>query len=124
MAKKVFISYCHEQGDGVWERLVSCLKYGGAEVLIDKERFKAGRAVIGQMDATQDRSDLSALVLSPEYLASPYCQHEMERAISKDLSFQHGKTIPVLRLACSLPNQITQYNPKYVNFQGDKNFYE
>ena len=121
MAKKVFISYCHQQEDWVLERLVPCLRYGGAELLIDKERFKAGRAVIGQMDATQDRADLSLLVLSPDYLNSQYCVHEMNRALTKDPTFQHGKTIPVLRVACNLPLQITQHNPIYVNLQDDKN---
>jgi len=121
MAKKVFISYCHRQGDWVWERLVPCLRYGGAEVLIDKERFQAGKAVAGQMNTVQDRADLSLLVLSPDYLTSNYCIHEMDRAIAKDPTFQYGKTIPVLRLACSLPAQITQHNPIYVDLQDDKN---
>jgi len=120
MAKKVFISYCHQQGEWVWERLVPCLRYGGAEVLIDKERFKAGRAVIGQMDTTQDRADLSILVLSPDYLNSRYCIHEMERAIAKDPNFQHGKTIPILRESRNLPGQISQHNPIYVDLIDDK----
>lgn len=54
---KTFVSYCHRQGDWVWERLVPCLKAGGAEALIDRERFELGRAVIGQMDALQDQAD-------------------------------------------------------------------
>jgi len=121
MAKKVFISYNHQQGEWVWERLVPCLRYGGAEVLIDKERFKAGKTVIGQMNATQDHADLSMLMLSPDYLNSKYCVHEMDRAIAKDPTFQDGKTIPVLREACVLPNKITNHNPIYVNLQDDKN---
>ena len=121
MTKKVFISYCHKQGDWVLNRLLPCLRYGGAEVLIDKERFKAGKAVLGEMDATQDKADIHVLVFSLEYLASPYCQHEMNRAIDKDPSFQRGIVIPVLREACTLPVQITQHNPIYVNLQDDKN---
>ncbi len=37
-----------------------CLKAGGAEVLIDRERFEAGKALLGQMDAAQDAADPSA----------------------------------------------------------------
>jgi hypothetical protein len=43
MGKSVFISYSHQQGEWVWNALVPCLKAGGAEVLIDRERFEAGR---------------------------------------------------------------------------------
>ena len=52
---KVFVSYRHHNGPWVWDRLVPCLRCGGAEVLIDRERFKAGKAVLGQMDAVQDQ---------------------------------------------------------------------
>lgn len=45
MSKKIFISYCHQQGDWVTNRLAPCLRAGGAEVLLDIERFRAGRAV-------------------------------------------------------------------------------
>ena len=58
---KVFISYSHKQGKWVWDKLVPCLKGGGAEVLIDRERFEAGKAVKGQMDATQDLANLAGL---------------------------------------------------------------
>lgn len=122
MAKKVFISYSHQQGDWVLNRLLPCLRYGGAEVLIDKERFKAGRPVIGQMDAMQDKADIYLLVFSLEYLASPYCQHEMNRTVDKDPLFQRRIVIPVLREACNMPLKITQHNPIFVDLHDDNNF--
>jgi hypothetical protein len=67
---KVFISYCHAQVDWVAGRLLPCLKAGGADVLIDRERFKPGKPVVGQMDAALDQSDRQVLVLSPEYFQS------------------------------------------------------
>jgi hypothetical protein len=78
---KVFISYRHHQGKWVWDRLVPCLKAAGVEILIDTEEFKAGRTVVGQMDDVQDQADKHLLVLSPDYLESDYCAHEMRRAI-------------------------------------------
>lgn len=68
---KVFVSYSHAQGEWVLDRLVPCLKAGGAGVLIDVERFRAGGGVHRQMDATQDQADRHVLVLSAAYLADP-----------------------------------------------------
>ncbi len=117
---KTFISYCHRQGDWVWKRLVPCLKAGGADVLIDRERFELGRAVIGQMDALQDQADKHLLVLSADYLSSPYCCHEMDRAIALDPGFASGIIIPVLREACTLPASITHPNPLYADLRDDR----
>jgi hypothetical protein len=44
------------------------------------------------MDGYQDSSALAVLVLTPDYLASDYCIHEMERAL------QHNQPIvPIVR---------------------------
>jgi hypothetical protein len=118
--KKVFISYCHQQGEWAWDRLYPCLVAGGTEVLIDRKRFKAGLAVFDQMDSTQDCGEIHVLVLSPDYLASAACRHEMERAIACDRYFQHGCVIPVLRVSCDLPEEIRRPNPLFVNLTDDR----
>jgi len=43
--KTVFVSYSHKQGDWVWDRLMSCLKAGGTEVLIDRERVDSRKGL-------------------------------------------------------------------------------
>jgi len=43
---KLFVRHSHAQADWVRERLVPCLKAGGAEVLIDHGRFVAGPPVV------------------------------------------------------------------------------
>jgi hypothetical protein len=59
-------------------------------------------------------------VLSPDYLASAACRHEMERAIALDPDFRDGRVIPVLRVACPLPDEIRRPNPLYVNLMDDR----
>ncbi|MGR9107376.1 MAG: toll/interleukin-1 receptor domain-containing protein [Gammaproteobacteria bacterium] len=108
---RVFVSYSHADGNWVCDRLVPCLTAGGAEVLIDRERFAIGKAVVGQMDAEQDQADRQLLVLTPDYLASKYCRHEMQRACKKDPKFTAGLVLPVLRADCSLPRQFTGWSP-------------
>jgi hypothetical protein len=121
MPKSVFISYCHNQGGWVWDRLVPCLRGGGADVRIDRERFEVGKAVVGQMDAAQDGATMAMLVLSPDYLNSPYCIHEMERVIRQDPKFARGIIVPVKRVHCELPAKIKRPKPLYVDLQDDSN---
>ncbi len=91
---KVFVSYCHAQGEWVWDRLVPVLKAGGAEVLIDRERFEAGKAIFGQMDAVQDQAERQLLVLSPEYLASKAVLARDEAGDRPRSGFQPGHGDP------------------------------
>jgi hypothetical protein len=118
-SRKVFVSYSHQQGDWVWDRLVPVLKAGGAEVLIDRERFTAGRALLGQMEATQDAAEVHVLVFSPDYLASKACLHEMERAIARDPRFEKGIVVPVKRAEATLPDAIRDPNPLDVDLTDD-----
>ncbi len=120
MSKKVFISYSHRQGDWVWNRLVPCLRAGGAEVLIDRERFEAGKALFGQMDAALEAAQTSVLVLSPEYLASDACRHEMEQAVARDPQLKDGLVVPVMRRRCPLPELLEGPNPLYVDLRNDR----
>jgi hypothetical protein len=54
---KVFVSYSWKQGPLVWDRLVPVLRASGIEILIDRERFIAGKDVLGQMNKIQDQAD-------------------------------------------------------------------
>lgn len=116
---KIFVSYCHAQGQWVYERLAPCLRAGGADVLIDRERFRLGKAVVGQMDATQDLADKHVLVLSRDYYKSRYCQHEMNRALRVDPRFERGLVLPVKVDNSPLPAKIQRPNPLYADLTDD-----
>jgi TIR domain len=116
---KVFISYSHQQREWVLGRLELCLRAGGAEVLIDRQQFRAGPGVIRQMDAIQDRAERHVLVLSRDYMGSPYCLHEMERAIALDPGFQRQLVIPVRRDDAELPDLIKQPEAIYVDLRDE-----
>lgn len=120
MSNKIFISYCHRQGEWVWKQLVPCLKAGGADVRIDVERFRAGVSVYTQMDGTQDECDASLLVLTPDYLTRTDCLHEMQRAITRDPNFANGSTIPLFREACDLPEAFKIPKPLWIDLTNDK----
>jgi hypothetical protein len=99
--------------------LVPVLKAGGSEILIDREQFEAARALRRQEDEVQDRAGLNVLVLSPDYLASEACQHEMKRAIARDPTFESGIAVPILRVDCPLPAAIKGPDPLCVDLRDD-----
>ena len=101
MGKRVFISYRHQQAEFVRRDLGPVLRAAGAgEVFIDVQRFTAGKELIAQMDATQDMAEVTVAVLSPDYLASPMCLHELNRAIGTN------SVIPVVLHACTIPTPL------------------
>ena len=120
MSNSVFVSYSHSQIRWVCDRLVPVLRAGGAEILIDYERFEAGKGLVGQMDGIQDTADVNVLVLTQEYLESDYCIHEMERAIALDPLFENGVVIPLKRSNIDFPVAILRPNPLYVDLTDDQ----
>lgn len=103
---KVFISYAHINGDWVLNRLQPVLEAAGVEVVIDRERFKSGPPVKGQMDGAQDKADKSLLVLTPEYLQSEFCMHEMDRALSRNSASDGQHVVPIVRGSVDMPDAI------------------
>jgi hypothetical protein len=101
----IFVSYRHHQREWVWERLVPALEAGGVEVIIDRDRFRAGERVVGQMDHEQDRADATIAVLTPQYRDSLYCMHELERAVARH------KVIPVVQEECKIPGILNDPHP-------------
>ena len=116
---KVFVSYSRKQADWVWERLVPVLRAGGAEPLLDNERFKAGLGLIGQMDSTQDQANVHVLCLSGDYHTSAPCRHELQRALARDPDFKRGIVIPVRLDDAPLPAVIAAPDPLWVDMRKD-----
>ena len=121
---KVFISYCHKQGSWVWDRLIPVLRAGGTKILIDRERFEAGRGVKAQMDGVQDQADRCLLLLSQDYLNSDYCMHEFRRALKRDPRFKQSPAVNIpIRLDDALPKQINDLPdpPLWADMRNDFN---
>ncbi|MFT5327240.1 MAG: hypothetical protein ACI8P0_005129, partial [Planctomycetaceae bacterium] len=117
---KVFVSYCHRDGEFVWGRLVPVLKAAGAEVVIDIDRFRLGKSVPPQMDAAQDDADFQLLCFSQEYLGSKACDHEWRRAVASDPKFSTGKVIPLkVDDGVKLPQKVRLPNPLYAEMHHD-----
>jgi len=121
----IFISYSHKDGEWVHNYLLPVLRAATADVLIDIERFTAGKAVRGQLDDAQDRAKFQILVVTKSYLESDYCRHEMNRAIAGDPGFSKGKVLPIRRDSvdlpdCLVPNSKLGSEPIYVDLRSHK----
>ncbi len=115
MAKKVFISYQHQNVEWVRTTLYPVLSAGGAEVVIDYKEFVAGLAVRRQMKAAQAKADIHLLVFTPDYFKSDYCLLEMRCAFSFDPDFSKGLVLPVILERCDLPREIKRHQPLFVD---------
>ncbi len=102
---RLFVSYRHHQQEWVWKSLVPALEAGGVDIIIDRDTFRAGEGVVGQMDHQQDQADATLAVLTPEYLESAYCMHELERGVRRH------KVIPVVHADCAIPKIIESPDP-------------
>ena len=120
MAKKVFISYRHQQAEWVRTTLYPVLSAGGADVVIDYKEFAAGLAVRRQMKAAQDKAEVHLLVFTPDFFKSDYCVEEMQRAFALDPDFSKGIVLPVILERCDLPPEIQKHGPLYVDLAGER----
>lgn len=93
---KTFISYRHSEGEWVWGRLKPVLEAARLEVLIDAERFTAGRGFIAQMDASQAAAERDVLVMTEAFLDSDCCRQQMDPAIVRP-AFPTGNVFPIRR---------------------------
>lgn len=107
---KLFVSYSHKQGDWVWSRLVPILTAGGAELLIDRERFAAGKDVGLQAELEQRKAGKHLLVLSDSYVQSRYCMDELQRAVASDPSATQGLVIVLRRDGTAIPPPLNPDN--------------
>lgn len=120
----MFVSYCHRQSNWVHQRLIPVLRASGATVSVDIDHFEAGQTVIGQMDGLQDSADRHILVLTKDYVGSPYCQHELAKAIEADPGFATCKVLPIRLDDTPTPPDLAGMSglgsePLYINLQAD-----
>ncbi|MFT5466461.1 MAG: hypothetical protein ACI8UO_001561 [Verrucomicrobiales bacterium] len=119
MSRKIFLSYARKNRDWVERSLLPILRGAAASdvkgeapkvgILIDVERFQFGEGVVGQMNEMQDEADLTMMILTPDYLASDYCMHELRRAKKKPRN-AHG-LLPIKRIECEIPTELKGKDP-------------
>jgi len=105
-AYDVFISYSHKDDAWGWNWLVPRLKREGLKVCIDRECFEPGAPSLTEMERAVIQSRKTLIVLTPEYLASEWCEFENILAQTLDPAARRRRVIPLLLKQCDLPPRI------------------
>lgn len=101
-----FISYSHRNDQWVWNWLLPRLRRAGLEVCIDRDSFELGAPSLTEMERAVVQSKKTLLVLTPEYLASEWCEFENILAQTLDPAARRRRVIPLLLEQCDLPPRI------------------
>lgn len=94
---RVFLSYAAEDGTAA-DRLVSWFTDAGIECFWWQDKEQRGKRFVGEIEDGIGSADLFVILMSPDYLSSPWCRRE------RDLAIQHETDLPrqfiyVLRVA-------------------------
>ena len=103
---KFFISYTGVNTD--WAQWIAwTLREAGHGVELQAWDFAIGDNFVAKIDAALRTCDRVVQVLSPEYLASPWCREEWTNALAAAVKKTKGELLPVKVVACDPDGLLT-----------------
>lgn len=99
---QIFLSYPRKDGDKA--RQLKDALFGGGHTIWMDDQLITGREWRDQLESRIKDHDAIALVITPNWIASPYCQWEFITAVENG-----KKVIPVLLEKTTLPDRISKY---------------
>ena len=99
----VFICYSSLDREWVKNTLLKELEIRGIKACIDYRDFLVGAYIVENITDAIYGSRKTIAVLSPEFMESVYCKHELQTALSR---MAHHQVIPVLYRTCSVPDDL------------------
>lgn len=106
----LFISYAHEDGADLAQRLYNDLKSGGRDLWIDRSRLRAGASWSADIEQAIDRSEVVLALLSPGSFVSDICRGEQLRAL------RQGKRVIVLVINDDTDRPVFLETKHYISF--------
>ncbi|XP_070564666.1 toll-like receptor 2 type-2 [Ptychodera flava] len=117
----VFFSYSSKDKDWVIQTAERLEKEYGIECSYDSKDFIGGKAITSNIMNCIKMSRKTVLVLSPDFLRSPWCGYEMQIVLREHLFREQKVVIPVLLHDCIIPDFISHLT--YLEVQ-DPQFWE
>ncbi|MFM2312102.1 MAG: hypothetical protein RLZZ04_1378 [Cyanobacteriota bacterium] len=102
MTVRVFLSHNTKDKPFV-ERLARDLNNHGVKYWLDRAEIKVGDSLIDKIRSGIDEVDYVAVILSPNSVASPWVQREVDVAINQEIYGKKIKVLPIMYQKCKLP---------------------
>jgi TIR domain len=119
MLPSVFLSHNHADKPFV-RRLAADLDNQGIPYWLDEAEIKIGESLIEKIRAGIDKVDFVAVVLSPNSVASPWVQREVDVAMNQEIMGRRVKVLPLMYRACDLPGFLL--GKRYADFTEDTRY--
>lgn len=119
MLPTVFLSHNHADKPFV-RRLAADLDNQGIPYWLDEAEIKVGESLIEKIRDGIDRMDYVAVVLSPDSVASPWVQREVDVAMNQEIMGRRVKVLPVMYRKCELPGFLL--GKRYADFSDESRY--
>ena len=113
----VFISYSSHDMQWVRGELLSKIEAAGLRAFVDFRDFRPGAASIREMERGVTACRTTLLVLSPEYVASAWCEIENIMLQTLDPANRGLRLIPLLKADCKKPLRLAAFT--HIDFTKD-----
>lgn len=113
MRTSIFLS--HNKADKPFaRRLAADLEHQGIRYWLDEAEIKVGESLIEKIRDGIDTMQYVAVILSPDSVASPWVQREVDVAMNQEIQGRRVKVLPVMYRECALPGFLL--GKKYADF--------
>jgi len=119
MSPSVFLSHTHADKPFV-RRLAVDLDNQGIPYWLDEAEIKVGESLIEKIRAGIHKVDFVAVVLSPNSVASPWVQREVDVAMNQEIMGRRVKVLPLMYRKCELPGFLL--GKRYADFTEDDHY--
>lgn len=116
----MFISYSSHDKEWVRNDFLRLIEQAGFTTFIDFRDFRAGEPSIKEMERGVSTCRKTILVLTPDYIASEWCEIESIMLSSLDPANRERRLIPILKKPCTLPLRINALT--HIDYNDDADF--
>ena len=121
MIASIFLSHNHEDKFFV-RKLARDLDNHNVKCWLDEAEIKIGGSLIEKIREGIDQVDYVAVILSPNSIASPWVQREVDVAMNQEINGRRVQVLPLMYRQCDLPGFLL--GKAYADFTKEEKYQE